>query len=146
MLLLLFCIVNYNNASMFKRLRGIYWRHYVIPEVLYILPLRVLDVLRHHMHTRIIRVAGCVTFLPPYLIHAHMRDAIPLVHAARRVTHITFAIIILSKCWSVEQRKNMQSNRRTQDARGWTTQAYIRGCFFRWPYWGIVGHESFRGL
>lgn len=70
--------------------------------------LRVSDVLRHHMHTRNIRVAGCVKLLSPivpdsctyiYMYYVNMRGAIPLVHAAHFVSLArdiigTFVIIL----------------------------------------------------
>jgi len=51
--------------------------------------LRVSDVLRHHMHTRITRVAERVALRPSYLIRAYARMsgtgvAISFVHATRR--------------------------------------------------------------
>lgn len=109
--------INYINASYVQKTPAVYDAS--------LEPVRVPDVLRHRMHTRIIRVAGCVT-LPSTVpdsctyVRGYARTRLRSVRAARRVARITstFAIIILGKCWSAEQRKNMRSNRRTRGARG----------------------------
>lgn len=99
---------------------------------------RVSSVLRHRIHTRIIRVAERVMLLPWYPIHAYAHTPLRMARLCSFTRHVSShaswtSSIMLSKFWSVEQRKNMRRNRRTRGVRGWTVGLYTER-FFHWPY------------